>query len=298
MEQLIEILLPVVIGTIMFGIGLNLTVRDFKNVFVYPKSVVIGLVGQLVLLPAVAFLIAFLLPIDSVYKMGLVLLSACPGGTSSNIVTFMLKGKLALSVSITAINSFLIVLTIPIILTIAQRFFYANQFSQPLSFQNTLIEVVLTVLLPVLSGVFVQSRMGSILIWLKRVLRWFLPTLLFLTFGVLLLLEQQSETVRVNGYFWLIVAGLILNLSVIALGFVLAGWARLAHKSRYTIAIEMGLQNSALAIFLANNVLMNEEIALMAVVYGSFSFFTTLIFVYILKNRFHPAYRLISNRKK
>jgi BASS family bile acid:Na+ symporter len=298
MVQWIDLLLPVVIGTIMFGIGLNLTLADFKNVFVYPKSVLLGLAGQLVFLPVIAFIIAFLLPMAPVYKMGLVLLAACPGGTSSNIVTFMLKGKLALSVSITAVNSFLIVLTIPTILTIAQHFFLDNQLEQSLSFQNTLMEVVFTVLLPVLAGVLVQSRLGNILIWLKRILRWLLPTLLFLTFGILLLVEQQSEATRINGYFWLIVAGLLLNLSVITFGFVFSGWAKLAHKSRYTIAIEMGLQNSALAIFLANNVLMNDEIALMAVVYGSFSFFTTLIFAYVLKNRFHPAFRMIRKRKK
>lgn len=298
MAQWIEYLLPIVIGAIMFGIGLNITLRDFKNVFVYPKSVLLGLIGQLVLLPIVAFLLAFLLPIAPVYKLGLVLLAACPGGTSSNIVTFMLKGKLALSVSITAINSFLIVLSIPSILSIAQYFFYPQQNSASLSFQNILLDVVLTVLLPVLSGVLVQSRIGQILAWLKRLLRWLLPTLLFLTFGLLLLVEQQSDVVRPDGYFWLIVAGLLLNLSVILLGFLFTGWFRLAHKSRYTIGIEMGLQNSALAIFLANNVLMKEEIALMAVVYGSFSFFTTLIFAYVLKYRFHPAYSMLRNRKK
>src|SRR5690554_1430763 len=119
MQTFLDFLLPISIAVIMFGIGLGLTVSDFKRVLVSPKAVLFGLFGQLILMPLIGFGIAFAFDLDPIYQLGIVLIAACPGGTSSNIVTYMLNGRVALSVSMTAFNSFLIVLTIPLVLDIA-----------------------------------------------------------------------------------------------------------------------------------------------------------------------------------
>ncbi|PKR80405.1 hypothetical protein CW751_10065 [Brumimicrobium salinarum] len=124
MQTVLDYLLPISIAIIMYGIGLGLTVTDFKRVLIAPKAVFFGLLGQLVLMPLIGFGIAFSFNLDPIYQLGVILIAACPGGTSSNIVTYMLRGRVALSVSMTAFNSFLIILTIPIILEIAFGLFW------------------------------------------------------------------------------------------------------------------------------------------------------------------------------
>jgi BASS family bile acid:Na+ symporter len=284
MQTLLDYLLPVSIGVMMFGIGLNLEFKDFKHVFKAPKAVLFGLFGQLVLLPLVGFGIASIFPIDPIYKLGIVLISACPGGTSSNIMTYMLKGRVALSVSITAFNSFVIVLTIPIILNLAFQTFLNQDQQVELSMLDTLWEVVYTVLLPVSAGSIVHHFFWKNIEKLKSSLRYILPGILFAVFSLVLLEESGSGGKSLIEYWELFIPALILNVFVMFLGFLTSGFIGINHEGKYTIAIEMGLQNSALAIFLANNVLDIDGLSVVAVLYGGFSFFSTLIVAYAMKN--------------
>src|SRR5690606_15131194 len=118
-----QLILPISLFVIMFGMGLSLTTTDFKRVAVYPKAVLVGVVGQMVLLPAVGFLIAAVLLDQPALAVGLVLLAACPGGTTSNLITHEARGDLALSVTLTAIVSVVTIMTIPLITGIAMRVF-------------------------------------------------------------------------------------------------------------------------------------------------------------------------------
>jgi BASS family bile acid:Na+ symporter len=283
MNLLLEYLLPIAIGIIMFGIGLNLEWSDFKRVFIAPKAVLFGLFGQLVLLPLVGFSIAFLFPLDPVYQLGIILIAACPGGTSSNIVTYMLKGRVALSVSITAFNSFLIVITIPIILNIAFSTFLNANKSISLSMTETFGEVIFTVLLPVIAGTIVHRYMPNTVSRIKSSLRYILPGILFIVFSLVLLEEHGNGGKSLIEYWDLLIPALILNVFVMFLGFFSSGALGINHEGKYTIAIEMGLQNSALAIFLANNVIQMDGLSVIAVLYGGFSFFTTLLIAWIMK---------------
>lgn len=283
MELLLEYLLPVSIGVIMFGIGLNLEWKDFRRVFVAPKAVLFGLFGQLVLLPLVGFLIAFLFPLEPVYQLGIVLIACCPGGTSSNIVTYMLKGRVALSVSITAFNSFLIVITIPIILDIAFSFFLNANTEISLSMKETFSEIFFTVLIPVVTGVLVHNYLPGVVDKIKSPLRYILPGILFAVFTVVLLEEHGNGGKSLTEYWDLLIPALILNVFVMFLGFFSSGAIGINHDGKYTIAIEMGLQNSALAIFLANNVIEMDGLSVIAVLYGGFSFFSTLLIAWVMK---------------
>lgn len=283
MDLLLEYLLPVSIGVIMFGIGLNLEWKDFKRVFIAPKAVLFGLFGQLVLLPLVGFSIAFIFPLEPVYQIGIVLIAACPGGTSSNIVTYMLKGRVALSVSITSFNSFLIVLTIPIILDIAFLTFLNADKKISLSMLETFGEIFFTVLIPVIGGLLVHYYLPNMVSKIKKSLRYILPGILFIVFSIVLLEEHGSGGKSFVEYGDLLIPALILNVFVMFLGFFSSGALGINHEGKYTIAIEMGLQNSALAIFLANNVIQMDGLAVMAVLYGGFSFFSTLLIAWIMK---------------
>lgn len=276
-------ILSISIGVIMFGIGLNLKPVNFKRVFIAPKAVLIGLSGQMILLPAVGFLIAWLAPIDPVFKLGIILISACPGGTSSNIVTYMLAGRVALSVSMTAFNSFLIIVTIPFILDLGFTSFINDRVDVALSFGRTIKEVSFTVLLPILAGMWVDYNFSKFTSRLKIHLRYILPLILLVVFTLVILNENQNGEISLGDYGALLVPALILNLVVMFMGYFLSSWSGITHRGSYTIAIEMGLQNSALAIFIANNVLKMEGLAVIAVLYGGFSFFSTLIVAFLIK---------------
>ena len=283
MQTFLDYLLPVAIAVIMFGIGLGLTLSDFKRVFIAPKAVLFGLFGQLFMMPLIGFGIAFAFDLDPVYQLGIVLIAACPGGTSSNIVTYMLNGRVALSVSITAFNSFLIILTIPFILDLAFYLFWNSSKEVELSMFNTFKEVVLTVFIPVISGILVRHYFPVTIERIRKALRYILPGILFLVFLLVLINEKDQGDKSMIEYWDLLLPAICLNVVVMFVGFFTSGAAGINHEGKFTIAIEMGLQNSALAIFLANNVIQIDGLALIAVLYGSFSFFSTLLIAWVMK---------------
>lgn len=283
-----DLLMPIAIAVIMFGIGINLDWEAFRRVFRYPRPVLVGLLCQMILLPLTAFCIAYLLPLSPIQKVGLVLIAACPGGTASNLVAFLLKGRVALSITLTAFNSFLILLTIPMLLKLAIALFLGDSQSIVLPAWPTVRQVVFSVLLPVLAGLLTHQYFPDMTRRLKKPLRYFLPALLLVVFGLALLGGEDPLEQNLEKMLSLYPAGLLLNLGTIALGYFLSLQLGIDHRSSYTIAIEMGLQNSALAVFIAQGVLGNSELSLMAVAYGSFSFFTTLGTAYWLSKQFRP----------
>lgn len=295
MQIFLNYLLPIAIGVIMFGIGLGLSVSDFKRVFIAPKAILFGLFGQLIIMPLIGFGIAYAFNLDPIYQLGIVLIAACPGGTSSNIVTYIVKGRVALSVSMTAFNSFLIVLTIPLVLDIAFTLFWTSSKEVHLSMFNTFTEIVTTVLLPVIIGVIVQHYLPNTVEKLKKPLRYILPSILFTVFLLVIMNEQGSGDKTMGEYGNLLIPALLLNILVMFVGFFLSGAIGINHEGKYTIAIEMGLQNSALAIFLANNVIQIEGLSLIAVIYGSFSFFSTLLVAWLMKTFMQKKNTLSTN---
>lgn len=294
MQTFLDYLLPVSIAVIMFGLGLGLTTGDFKRVFIAPKAVLFGLFGQLFLMPLIGFGIAFAFDLEPIYQLGIVLIAACPGGTSSNIVTYMLNGRVALSVSITAFNSFLIILTIPFILDLAFSLFWTSGKDVQLSMFDTFKEVGLTVFIPVVSGLATRHFFPVSIEKLRKPLRYILPVILFLVFTLVLINENGSGDKSLIDYKDLLLPAICLNVVVMFVGFFTSGLAGINHEGKYTIAIEMGLQNSALAIFLANNVIKIDGLAIIAVVYGSFSFFSTLVIAWLMKKYMRKEEPMVS----
>jgi BASS family bile acid:Na+ symporter len=281
--------MPIALAIIMLGIGLGISFGDFRRVFAYPKAIITGLICQMVVLPLAAFVIAFLWPADPVFKVGLVLIACCPGGTASNLVTHLLRGRVALSVSLTSFNSFLIIFTIPMILGVATYVFLQKGSDVHLSFWRTLENVCFTIILPVVAGILIKNRMPDLASRLKKPLRYILPAILLFVFAFLLFLDSDTDYGGVVGRnLWLIAPALILNISTIVLGFIIAGMVSISHDGKFTIGIEMGLQNSALAIFIGHQLLQSAEMVAVALVYSGFSFFTTLGMAYLLKTRFGP----------
>lgn len=178
-QSFVDFIMPFAIALIMFGIGLELKFKDFYRVFIQPKAVVTGVLSQMVLMPLMALLLIYFWPIDPVYKVGLMLLAACPGGTASNLVTKLLGGRVALSISMTAFNSFVILFTIPAILQLSFNMFLGKEQEINLSFWQTTAQVFYTVIIPVSIGILINEFTSSNYTQpIKKPLKYILPIIL------------------------------------------------------------------------------------------------------------------------
>jgi len=281
--------MPVAIAIVMFGIGLNLRFVDFKTIILRPRAVVTGLILQMIVLPLVAFLIIYFWNIEPVYKVGFILIAACPGGTMSNLVTYILKGHLALSVALTAFNSFLILITIPLIVNLAANTFLGKNPEISLGFMDTFGEVLTSVILPVLAGIITNEMLRKRVVQdLNRYFRYLVGAVMAVMV-ISVLLEGGEKGERWFENLDLLIPLLVLNISTTLIGYFGSRALGLHHRINYTVAIELGLQNSALAIFIATRVLDEPRMALVAVLYASFSFILTLGISFALKEFFRET---------
>ena len=284
-----EYFLPVTLAIITLGMGLSLTDQDFRNIFSQPKAVIIGLCCQMILLPLIAFLIARSIHIDPLFKVGLMIIAACPGGATSNLITYLLRGNVALSISMTAINSLITLITIPIVVTISLVAFIHADAHIHLPVGETVIKVFLITLLPAFAGTRIRKRLPNFADKLERPLRIILPLLLLVVYSGVIFIDQGTASATRADFFGILPYTLLLNAVAMGAGLLIARLLSLSVKNQYTISIEVGLQNSALAIFVAATLLKSNSMALVPVVYGSFTFFSTLLFGWMVKKvSWHP----------
>jgi len=281
--------LPITLAIITLGMGLSLTDRDFKNIFIQPRAVITGLLCQMILLPLIAFLIASSIHIDPLYKVGLMIIAACPGGATSNLITYLLRGNVALSISMTAINSLITLITIPLVVTLSLEAFIHEDAAIHLNVGETILKVFLITLLPAFIGTRIRKRMPEFADKLERPLRIILPLLLLVVYSGVLFIDQGSESATRSDFIQIFPYAILLNATAMVTGLMIARLVRLSVRNQYTISIEVGLQNSALAIVVAATLLKSPAMALVPVVYGSFSFFSTLLFGWMVKRiGWHP----------
>lgn len=277
-----HILMPIAIAYIMFGIGVNLDMGDFNKTFRRPKALFTGLVAQLLLLPIVALLLNVFFDIDPIYKVGLVLIAACPGGTTSNIVTLFLQGRLALSVALTALNSFVILFTIPFIMKFALFIYEGLEKDIEMPIFETIGNMFLTVLLPTIFGMIFRKYFTASVHRFEKVINISMTVfLLFVFIGIFVF--ENSGTANLSEYVFLFIPAFLLNAISMFLGYLLALMMSIRNRGRFTIAIQVGLQNSALAIYVASKILDEPEMAVIAVIYSSFTLFSTTLWAYIMK---------------
>ncbi len=275
-------LMPFAIAFIMFGIGINLRFVDFKHTFKRPKAVITGLAAQMILLPIIAFVLNIFFDINPIYKVGFVLIAACPGGTTSNLVTLFLRGRLALSVSLTAFNSFLILFTIPLITNLALYTYEGLETNIEMPVGETIGNMLLTVLLPTFIGMLYRHYFEGIVHRTEKVINIAMTLFLLFVFIGIFTFENAGSS-DLADYLFLLLPALLLNAISMFAGYLLALSTGIRNRGRFTIAIQVGLQNSALAIFVASKLLDQPEIAIVAIIYSSFSLFTTAFWAYIMK---------------
>jgi len=274
--------LPVTLAIITLGMGLSLTEKDFRNIFLQPKAVIIGLCCQMILLPVIAWLIVRSANIEPVFKVGLMIIAACPGGATSNLITYLLRGNVALSISMTALNSMLTLITIPLVVHFSLEAFMQDDTFQ-LEVGKTILKVFLITIVPAFAGTRIRKNFPDFSIKLERPLRVVLPLLLMLVYAGVIFIDQGTGEGTRSDFARIFPLTLLLNILAMVSGFLVARIFRLRVINQFTISIEVGLQNSALAIYVAATLLNSNDMALVPVVYGSFSFFSTLLFGWSVK---------------
>ena len=274
---LTELFLPLALALIMFGMGLSLTPTDFKRILIYPKAVSIGLLNQIVLLPIVAFGIAILFQLPPELAVGLMILSACPGGATSNLITHLAKGDSALSITLTAFSSLITVLTIPFIVNFSIRYFIPGGQEHQLDVLGTVVTVLLITIIPVVIGMLVLGKAPGLARKLDQPMRK-LSMGFFILIVLAAVLKEKDNIVQ-----FFIDAGpaaLALNISTLTLGFLVAKVIGLDFKQGLTIAVESGIQNATLGITIAATLLVNSVMTIPNVIYGLLMFGTAALIIY------------------
>jgi len=270
---LTDVFLPLALFMIMLGMGLSLTLEDFKRVVIYPQAVGLGLVAQLMVLPIIGFAIASLFPLEPELAVGVMILAACPGGPTSNLVTFLAGGDVALSVTLTAISSLITVFTIPLIVNFSMQTFLGQGTNLQLPFINTVLQIAVITLLPVTMGMVAKKYAPGIAAKADQPVKWLSLFFLAVIIAGVLLRERNnliSYVIDVG------LATLVLNVVTMALGYALATLAQLGEKRVTAITIEVGIQNGTLAIAIASSstLLNTPTMAIPAAIYSLLMFVT------------------------
>lgn len=265
MDSSASIILAVAIMVIMMGMGLSLTLSDFKRVAQYPKPVLLGLTNQIILLPLVSLGLIYLFQPPAFIAIGMILLAACPGGTSSNLVTLLAKGDLALSVSMTAINSIISIVTIPFWVGYAYTTYLAEASNMNSPTADIFKTLIVVLAIPLSVGMLIKNRAPRFADRMERPVR--IASSVFLAVVILGLLAREFDLFQQYvGDTLAIVAAL--NAITMGLGYILSKAVGLNLKQGLTIAIESGIQNGTLTISLAVITLNEPDFAIVAAIYS------------------------------
>ena len=276
-------LLPLALSIIMMGMGLSLEKGDFRNILRYPKPVVTGIISQVLILPLVTFLLFGFTNLNPYIKVGFILITACAGGSATNVITHMLKGNLALSISLTAINSLIILVSLPIIVKLGLEIFLGEGKTIHLDVFNTILNILLTIIIPTFLGMFIRQYFFRFAIKAQKPLRIILPLILFSVFIVMIFFDDNGSENGFYDFLYIAPWALLLNFISMLIVYLISKYLRLGGKNNFTISIEVGLKNSIVGIYVAESLLNNYEMAMVSIVYGSFTFFSTLLFGYLAK---------------
>ena len=278
----IFIVLPI-LTLLMFDLGLTLRPSDFVLIAKRPRAVFVGLFGQLIMLPLIAYAIASLFSLPPIFFIGVMLIACCPGGSSSNIFSKLAKGDVALSVSLTALSSVITLFTVPVIMQWVTVYVGASQGIQ-LPVVNLLMQNVFTMLVPIVLGILCRKYYSNVAMKIDRVLSKIAFPALMLLAGIFFV--QHYDTITTHFSVLGMCVGLLL-LTAVTLSGVGSRCMRINNKERRTIVIEVGMQNAAQAIAVASSpfVFNDGRIAIPAIIYALLMNVVLLTYVSIIKVR-------------
>jgi len=270
---------PICLAIIMFGLGLGLTAQDFLRVVKNPKDFLIGFLSQVILLPIVAIILISLISLPVEIAMGVMVIAAAPGGVTSNILTKFADGDVALSVTLTAVVSLLSIITVPLIVFNSANYL-GIEIVKEISMLNIALKMFFVVTVPVLFGMIVRSLMTDFIIS-KTLLVQRLSVILFLIVFISIWIEEWDRIISFITRAGLI--SLLLNLTMIFLGYYIAKMFASGIPQRKCISLECGLQNGTLAVFVATQLFDDIVFMVPTAAYALIMFVTSIIFVLFVR---------------
>lgn len=268
-SPLISAGLPIALFIIMIGIGMTLTVRDFRQVAVYPKGMIVGTVAQILLMPLVAFALASALAVPPAIAVGLVIIAACPGGTTSNLFVLLARGNIALSIVLTVSASMITILTLPLFANVALQFYMGTEESIVLPVWKTIGMLIGIVLFPVTIGMLVRARKPELARKAESIVSVFGGVVLALLIVVLVygVRDQIWELLKQAGP-----ATILLNAAGIFIGLLAGRVAGLTQRESLAVAVELGVKNGTIALMVTLTLLESSSMSIPAAVYGVLMF--------------------------
>lgn len=280
-DILTQLVLPLSLFIIMLGMGLSLTIDDFKRVVRIPKAITLGITGQLLLLPLIglALILTFSLPPE--LAVGVMILAFCPGGTTSNMFSYLARADVALSITLTAIVSLVTPFTIPLLTGLTMELLLENpqQFSIPIG--KTIIQLLVITVLPVSIGMLLYKKMPNFAQKMERPVKVFSIVLLLLIIAGIV---AKNRDAMVGFFVQTGFVTLLLNVISMAAGYALATLARVDKRQAATVGIEVGIQNGTMALLVTSTLIGNATMAIPAVTYSLLMFITGGLFCWFVRS--------------
>ncbi len=281
--SIVTTIAPIILALIMLGIGLGLKIEDFEKVIKSPKDFFIGCFSQLIILPIVAYILILLFKTSPEIAIGVMIIAAAPGGVTSNILTKFANGDVALSISLTAVISLISIISVPLIIFGSANLIGITNISQNISMIGVAIKMFLVVTVPVILGMIIR-RFADSFVSSKVEIFNKLNIVFFVIFFIAAFYEEKDNILN-----FIMQAGLIsfvLNISMMIIAFFLAKNFASGIKQQKCIALECGLQNGTLALFVSTQIF-GEDIlyAIPTGAYALIMYITSFIFVFFLKNK-------------
>ena len=278
--EIVTKIAPLALAFIMLGLGLGLSIKDFTRVIRTPKDFLIGIVCQLILLPIVAYIITIILRLPIEIALGLMIIAAAPGGVTSNVLTKFANGDVALSISLTAVGSLISIISVPFIVFTSAEMLGVTNISKDITLTGIAIKMALVVTVPVIIGMTIRSFAENFINSKIKIINQ-LTSLLFVIVFVAIYVEERANILN-----YLTQAGiavLTLNIVMMVLAFFIAKCCATGISQRKCIALECGLQNGTLAVFVATQLFDDVVYLAPTAAYALVMYITGFIFIYVLR---------------
>ena len=281
--EIVTKIAPIILALIMLGLGLGLKIDDFTRILKTPKDFFVGFFSQLIILPSVAYLLIIILKVPPEIAIGVMIIAAAPGGVTSNILTKFANGDVALSISLTAVISLISIITVPLIIFTSADLFGITDVSQNISMTGIALKMFLVVTVPVILGMIIRKFAEN---FVNSKIQIFekLNIILFVIFFIAAFYEERESFID-----FLMQAGFItfvLNITMMIVAYYLGKTFASGIKQQKCIALECGLQNGTLAIFVSTQIFGTDIVYITpTAAYALIMYITGFIFVFLLKNK-------------
>ncbi len=279
--EIVTKIAPIALALIMLGLGLGLTTRDFLRVINNPKDFSVGIICQLILLPIVAYILVLILQLPIEIAIGLMIIAAAPGGVTSNVLTKFANGDVALSISLTAVVSLISIISVPFIVLTSANLLGASESSSDITMTAIALKMALVVTVPVFIGMIIRKFAENFISSNLNIINRATGILFIIVFAAIWIEERE------NIFSYLAKAGfavLLLNIVMMTLAFYIAKFFATGIPQTKCIALECGLQNGTLAVFVATQIFNDVAYMVPTAAYALIMYITGFIFIYILKN--------------